>query len=87
MRVYFRLPYRQTEGVVRAHLNNKIPSSVPDYSIVNRRLNKLEIKLNNRIENYIVMGYLKIHVAVDIKNKRIVSLDKRKVDLLYIQVI
>ena len=32
-RVYFHhLPYRQTEGVVRTHVNKKVPS-VPDYSI------------------------------------------------------
>lgn len=42
MRVYFHLPYRQTEGVVRAHANNKVPT-VPDYSTINRRLNKLDI--------------------------------------------
>jgi len=98
MRVYFHLPYRQTEGVVRAHANNKVPT-VPDYSTINRRLNKLDIKLNNRIGDDIVIvldstgikvtnrgewlphkwnvrkGYLKIHVAVDIKKKRIVSLE------------
>jgi Transposase DDE domain len=98
MRVYFHLPYRQTEGVVRAHANNKVPS-VPDYSTINRRINKLDIKLNNRIGDDIVIvldstgikvtnrgewlphkwnvrkGYLKIHVAVDIKKKRIVSLE------------
>jgi hypothetical protein len=49
MRVYFHLPYTQTEGVVRVHVNNKIPQSVPDYSTINRRINKLDIKLNNRI--------------------------------------
>jgi hypothetical protein len=98
MRVYFHLPYRQTEGVVRAYSNNKVPA-VPDYSTINRRVNKLEIKLNNRIGNDIVIvldstgikvtnrgewlphkwnirkGYLKIHVAVDIKKKKIVSLE------------
>jgi hypothetical protein len=30
---YFHLPYRQTEGVVRAHAANKIPS-IPDYSTI-----------------------------------------------------
>jgi hypothetical protein len=98
MRVYFHLPYRQTEGVVRAHANNKVPA-IPDYSTINRRINKLDIKLNNRIGNDIVIvldstgikvtnrgewlphkwnirkGYLKIHVAVDIKKKKIVSLE------------
>lgn len=98
MRVYFHLPYRQTEGVVKAHSNKKVPS-VPDYSTINRRVNKLEIKINERIGNDIVIaldstgikvtnrgewlphkwnvrkGYLKIHIAVDIKKKKIVSLD------------
>ena len=31
MRAYFHLPYRQTEGVVRAHAKSKVPS-IPDYS-------------------------------------------------------
>jgi hypothetical protein len=98
MRVYFHLPYRQTEGVVRAHANDKVPS-VPDYSTINRRINKLDIKISERIGNDIVIaldstgikvtnrgewlphkwnvrkGYLKIHVAVDIKKKKIVSLE------------
>ena len=56
MGVYFHLPYRQTEGVVvRAHANDKVPS-VPDYStIINRRINKLDIKINERIGNDIVI--------------------------------
>jgi hypothetical protein len=33
MRVYFHLPYRQTEGVVRAHAKSKVPS-IPDYSTI-----------------------------------------------------
>jgi hypothetical protein len=33
VKVYFHLPYRQTEGVVRAHAANKIPS-IPDYSTI-----------------------------------------------------
>lgn len=45
-RVYFHLPYRQTEGIVRAHAENKIPS-IPDYSTIDRRINKLDIHVNN----------------------------------------
>ena len=30
MRAYFHLPYRQTEGVVREHASNTLPS-IPDY--------------------------------------------------------
>jgi hypothetical protein len=97
MRTYFHLPYRQTEGVVRAHAKNKVPS-IPDYSTINRRVNKLDIKIKESLENDIVIaldstgikvsnrgewihhkwnvrrGYLKIHVAVDIRNKKIVSM-------------
>src|SRR5665811_1827946 len=40
MRAYFHLPYRQTEGVVRAHAKSKVPS-IPDYSTIQRRINKL----------------------------------------------
>ena len=98
VKAYFHLPYRQTEGVVRAHAANKIPS-IPDYSTINRRVNKLDIKINEHVGDDIVIaldstgikvanrgewmrhkwnvrrGYLKIHVAVDIKKKRILSLE------------
>ena len=98
MRAYFHLPYRQTEGVVIAHGSSKVPC-MPDYSTISRRINKLEIKINERLGNDIVItldstgikvdnrgewirhkwhvrkGYLKIHVAVDIKRKRILSLE------------
>lgn len=33
MRIHFHLPYRQTEGVVRAHADDKVPS-IPDYSTI-----------------------------------------------------
>ncbi|MGA9845823.1 MAG: transposase [Nitrososphaeraceae archaeon] len=39
MRVYFHLPYRQTEGVVIAHPRTKVPC-IPDYSTISRRINK-----------------------------------------------
>ena len=98
MRAYFHLPYRQTQGVVKAHASKKVPG-IPDYSTISRRINKLEIKINERLGNDIVIaldstgikvanrgewirhkwhvrkGYLKIHVAVDIKRKRILSLE------------
>lgn len=95
MRAYFHLPYRQTEGVVRVYTGSKV-RSIPDYSTINRRVNKLDIRINKRIGNDIVIvldstgikvtnrgewlphkwnirkGYLKIHVAVDVKKKKIV---------------
>ena len=98
MRAYFHLPYRQTEGVVIAHTKSKVPS-IPDYSTIQRRINKLDIKINEHLENDIVIaldgtgikitnreewlthklnvrkGYLKIHVAIEIKKMKIVSLE------------
>ena len=98
MRAYFHLPYRQTQGVVIAHASKKVPG-IPDYSTISRRINKLEIKINEKLGNDIVIaldstgikvanrgewirhkwhvrkGYLKMHVAVDIKRKRILSLE------------
>lgn len=98
MRAYFHLPYRQTEGVVKAHARRKVPS-IPDYSTLCRRVDKLDIKVNEKVGNDIVIaldstgikvsnrgewlrhkwhvhrGYLKIHVAVDIRKKKVVSLE------------
>jgi hypothetical protein len=45
-KVYFHLPYRQTEGIVKGHAKNKIPS-IPDFSTINRRLNRLDVKIKN----------------------------------------
>ena len=58
MRAYFHLPpYRQTEGVVRAYTGSKV-RSIPDYSTINRRVNKLDIRINKRIGNDIVIVLL-----------------------------
>ena len=53
MRAYFHLPQRQTEGVVRAHAKSKVPS-IPDYTTIQRRINKLDIKINEHVGNDIV---------------------------------
>ena len=45
VRAYFHLPYRQTEGIVRAHAANTLPS-IPHYSRICRRINRLDIKIN-----------------------------------------
>jgi hypothetical protein len=51
MRVYFHLPYRQTEGVVREHASSTL-SSIPDYySNISRRINRLDININNKNNN------------------------------------
>lgn len=44
-KVYFHLPYRQTEGIAKGHAKGKVPS-IPDYSTISRRINRLDIKIN-----------------------------------------
>ena len=46
MRAYFHLPYRQTEGIVRAHASNTLPS-IPDFSRICRRINRLNITISD----------------------------------------
>jgi uncharacterized protein YukJ len=107
-KVYFHLPYRQTEGIVQGHAKGKVPD-IPNYSTINRRINRLDIKIkgdNNKNkefeDEYIVIsidstgikvtnrgqwmrdkwnvsknnkkGYLKIHVAVNVKTKKILAM-------------
>jgi hypothetical protein len=99
-KVYFHLPYRQTDGIAQGHIKGKVPN-IPDYSTISRRINKLNIKIddnkNNEFENdYLIIaidstgikvtnrgqwmrekwniknnnkkGYLKIHIAVNVKS-------------------
>src|SRR3954467_8919357 len=49
-KVYFHLPYRQTEGIAQGHAKGKVPS-IPDYSTINRRINKLNIKIKEDDKN------------------------------------
>jgi hypothetical protein len=103
-KVYFHLPYRQTEGIAQGHAKWKIPS-IPDYTTINRRINKLDIPINTAKDvskdEYIVIaidstgikvtnrgqwlrdkwhiknnkkGYLKIHVAVNVKTQKILAM-------------
>jgi uncharacterized protein YneR/transposase len=101
-KVYFHLPYRQTEGIAQGHAKGKVPS-IPDYTTISRRINKLDIKIKDNKywefqDDYLIIaidstgikvtnrgqwlrdkwnirkGYLKIHVAVDIKSKKIISM-------------
>ncbi len=102
IRVYFHLPYRQTEGIIKA-TGKRLPTdtSPPSYSQICRRTNKLDIDINGSIDDDFVIiaidstgikvtnrgqwmqdkwnvgkkGYLKIHVAVNIKTKEILALE------------
>jgi hypothetical protein len=56
MRAYFHLSFRQTEGVVvRAHAGKKV-LSIPDYSTISRRVNNLDIKVNEKVGSDIVIA-------------------------------
>ena len=49
IRAYFHLPYRQTEGIIKATGKN-LPDH-PCYSQICRRVNKLDIDINNSIDD------------------------------------
>src|SRR3954452_24170469 len=105
-KAYFHLPYRQTEGIAQDHAYGKVPS-IPNYTTINRRINRLNIKIkdvnnkdNDTKDDYLIIavdstgikvtnrgqwmrekwhiknkkGYLKIHVAVNVKTKKILSI-------------
>jgi hypothetical protein len=108
IRYSFHLPYRQTEGIIKATGKN-LPEKSPSYGHICKRINKLNVNINNDgVKNaaadddeYIIIaadstgikftnrgqwmrekwhvnskkGYLKIHVAVDIKTKEILALE------------
>ena len=100
MRVLFHLPYRQTEGFLKALRRFDSRIEVPDYSTIDRRVNRLGVKLDEEdYGNDLVIavdasgvkvsnrgdwmrrrwkmrrGYLKIHIAVDVKRKKILALE------------
>ena len=103
-KAYFHLPYRQTEGITQGHAKGKVPS-IPHYTTINRRINRLNIKVEDAVakestkDDYIIIaidstgikvtnrgqwmkdkwnvrtkGYLKIHIAIDVKTKKILSM-------------
>ena len=99
IRSYFKLPYRQTEGLAKM-LSKVWRIDVPDYSTLNRRVRKLTIpididssstlyELSIDSTGYKVSnrggwvrekwkrrrGYVKLHIAVDVKSKKIVSFE------------
>ncbi len=54
IKVYFHLPYRQTEGIIKATVGKNLPSH-PCYSQICRRINKLDIDINNSIDDVMMM--------------------------------
>ena len=100
MHLLFHLPYRQTEGFLKALRRFDARIHVPDYSTIDRRVNRLDVKLDEedygddvilavdasgiKVSNRgdwlrrkwkIKRGYLKVHIAVDVKRKRILALE------------
>jgi hypothetical protein len=53
-KVYFGLPYRQTEGLLRTY-RNEIPH-IPDYTIIHKRINKLDISVEQHLGDDIVIA-------------------------------
>ena len=57
------MPYRQTEGIAKGHAKGKVPS-IPDYTTISRRINRLNIKVEDAIiadnestkDNYIIIA-------------------------------
>ncbi len=43
-KAYFHIPYRQTKGIAQGHTKQKLPS-IPDYTTISRRINRLDIKI------------------------------------------
>jgi len=103
IRYLFHLPYRQTQGIIKA-TGKRLPANPPSYGHICKRINKLNIdikrdkmdddddliisidstgiKITNRSQwmdekwnTQNRKGYLKIHVAVDIKTKKIIALE------------
>lgn len=102
IRLSFHLPYRQTEGIIKA-TGKRLPSN-PSYGHICKRINKLTVNIkkdNADDDRYIIIavdstgikitnrgewmnekwniqnkkGYLKIHIAVNIKTKEILALE------------
>jgi hypothetical protein len=69
MGVYFYLPYRQTQGVAMAHASTKLPC-IPDYSTI-RRINRLEIEINKKLGNDIIIALDSTFVKVSNRGERI----------------
>jgi len=95
----FHLPYRQTEGFLKALRRFDSRIQAPDYSTIDRRVNRLDLKLDEedygndlviavdasgvKVSNRgdwirskwkVRRGFLKIHIAVDVKRKKILAL-------------
>ena len=53
-RVYFGLPFRQTQGIIKPHTKH-IPD-IPDYSTIQRRVNKPDVKISQKVGDDVVIA-------------------------------
>jgi hypothetical protein len=99
MRTYLHLPYRQTEGVIKA-IGKSLPDH-PSYGHMCKRINKMSVDIKDDDDDDEIIiaadstgikvtnrgqwmcdkwgigkkGYLKVHVAVNIRTKEILALE------------
>jgi hypothetical protein len=59
---YRELPYRQIQGVVKLHANIL---NTPHYSTISRRINKQQIKINEKLGDDIVIALDSTGIKVD----------------------
>lgn len=55
--------YRQTEGIAQGYAKGKVPI-IPDYSTISRRINRIDIEINDNKsmefeDDYIVIAMIK----------------------------
>ena len=60
--MYFHLPYRQTEGIAQGHAHQGKVPSIPDYTTINRRINRLNIKIKDNNNKYFEDDYIIIAI-------------------------
>ncbi len=67
-KIYFHLPYRKTEEIAQGHAKGKVPF-ILDYSTINRRINRLDIQIDDNKnkefeDDYIVIAIYSICIKV-----------------------
>jgi hypothetical protein len=72
-KTYFHLPYRQTEGIAQGHAKWKV-HSIPNYTTINRRINRLDIEINDKKSKKFKDGY--ITIAIDSTGIKITNRDQ-----------
>jgi len=85
IRLLFHLPYRQLEGFTRSLSRYVDRLKAPDYTTLDRRVNRLNISIDETLVRsdepvYIALDStgIKVHIAVNVKTKQVISLDVTK---------